>query len=117
MTDHIVDDGDIEWLNAPMTPAEEAAIEMATFNDPYVYDMDTGERKPNPNYGMVSICSAHRTRDMECPRCWVNIYNMFPDYDQKVAEAEAAGKYMCCKCNFVYYKTTDICPSCGEARL
>ena len=37
------------------------------------------------------------------------------EYEAKVAEAEAAGRYTC-PCGFVYYKTVDSCPRCGLGR-
>jgi hypothetical protein len=32
------------------------------------------------------------------------------EWQEKVAAAKAAGLAKCTKCNFVYYKTTDVCP-------
>jgi hypothetical protein len=48
-----------------------------------------------------------------CAACGATPHDLFPDWDEKVAKAEAAGTYRCDNCAFVFYKTTAHCPSCG----
>jgi hypothetical protein len=60
----------------------------------------------------VSICSAHQKPDPNCRLCQLHPRDLFPDWDKKVAEAEAAGTIKCRKCGFEFYLTTDICPKC-----
>ncbi len=61
----------------------------------------------------LSICSIHHEYNKDCKLCNTHPRDVFPDWDKKVAEAEAAGKTTC-KCGFEYYLTTDSCPLCGE---
>jgi hypothetical protein len=64
---------------------------------------------------MSGICSAHATSDPkahpECAACQATMYDIFPDWDEAVKRAEAAGKFQCV-CGFVYYLTTNMCPLC-----
>lgn len=64
----------------------------------------------------MSICSRHQVPDPDCELCNTNIRDASPDYDEKLAEAEAAGIHTCEKCDFVYYKTVDSCPKCYHKR-
>lgn len=41
------------------------------------------------------------------------LVRMFPDWERKVAEAEAAGTETCSACGFTYYRTTTCCPLCN----
>lgn len=41
-----------------------------------------------------------------------DLRRMLPDYDRKLAEAEAAGEHTCEGCGFVFYKTVMNCPRC-----
>ena len=47
-----------------------------------------------------------------CELCQSTPHDLFPDWDEMVAEAEEAGLTTCINCNFEYYQTVDICPSC-----
>jgi uncharacterized OB-fold protein len=62
---------------------------------------------------MASICSLHRDNNPDCPMCQASPTDLFPDYHEKLAEAEAAGRYTC-RCGFVYYRTVDYCPLCSR---
>jgi hypothetical protein len=64
---------------------------------------------------MAKICSLHQGYELTCRLCNTDIREVFPDYDQKVAEAKAAGTHVC-ECGFEYYKTTDTCPLCSKKR-
>lgn len=62
----------------------------------------------------MSVCSnpTHTPeKNPECRACQATMYDLFPDWDQAVARAKAAGKFKC-KCGFVYYLTTNMCPLC-----
>jgi len=59
------------------------------------------------------ICSRHRDHDPGCPMCCADIRDVFPDYDEKVAEAEAAGLHLCA-CGFEHYRTVSFCPRCSR---
>ncbi len=62
---------------------------------------------------MSGLCSAHmRHTEPGCRLCALRPEDVFPDWAQKVAEAEAAGKHACAGCGFVFYLTTDTCPKC-----
>jgi lipopolysaccharide biosynthesis regulator YciM len=65
---------------------------------------------------MSGICSAHRGYISSCKAC-----NTFLDQDPawlaKEALAKAAGKYVCKKCDFTYYKTVSACPKCNALRV
>jgi len=64
----------------------------------------------------MSICSRHQKYQADCKLCNANPRDLFPDWDKKVAEAEAAGLYTCV-CGYEYYLTTDSCPFCGEQKI
>lgn len=59
-----------------------------------------------------SICSMHRIPDPNCDLCNTYGEDVIPHYKEKEAEAERAGKEICAKCGFEFYKTTDACPLC-----
>jgi hypothetical protein len=63
---------------------------------------------------MAGICSAHQHYEPSCRLCNATPHDLFPDWDEKVAEAVLAGERVCPFCRFEYYKTTDMCPSCGH---
>ncbi len=65
--------------------------------------------------GPISICGIHSKPEPNCPRCQTDIRDVIPDYDQKLAEAKAAGEHTC-RCGFVYYKTIAFCPLCETPR-
>lgn len=65
---------------------------------------------------MSGICSHHRHFDPNCHLCKATPHNLFPDWDEKEAEAKAAGTHDC-SCGFTYYRTVDRCPKCGRRRL
>lgn len=52
-----------------------------------------------------------------CPACHATPKDLFPDWDQKCAEADAAGLTRCPKCGFEHYLTSDECPLCGTGVL
>jgi hypothetical protein len=64
---------------------------------------------------MAGICSAHHP-DMGpvegCAACHATPHDLFPDWDEAVARAEAAGTAVCA-CGFEFYRTVDFCPKCG----
>lgn len=62
------------------------------------------------------LCSAHQSRVASCRLCNASPRDLFPDWDQKLAKAKAAGEHKCSACGFVYYKTTFTCPGCSETR-
>jgi hypothetical protein len=62
---------------------------------------------------MTGICSKHQTPASDCVLCNTDIRDVLPDYDKKIAEAEAAGRHTCV-CGFEYFLTTDACPRCGR---
>ena len=57
------------------------------------------------------ICSAHQHHEPGCVQCEADVRDMFPDYDEKKAEAEAAGLHTC-ECGFEHYRTVGFCPRC-----
>ncbi len=68
---------------------------------------------------MAGICSKHHPDigivegiNDKCKLCHVTPHDLFPDWDQKVAEAEAAGEVKCFVCGFKYFATTNNCPLC-----
>lgn len=63
----------------------------------------------------MSLCSAHQDPVPGCRQCEANPRDIFPDWDKKIAEAEAAGRHTC-ECGFVYFKTVDACPLCYLTR-
>ncbi len=64
----------------------------------------------------MSICSKHQKHQADCKLCNSSPRDLFPDWDEKVAEAESEGLY-CCVCGYGYYLTTDHCPVCGEQKI
>lgn len=64
---------------------------------------------------MAGICSRHVDAEPGCELCAIDIRDVLPDYDKKLAEAKAAGEHKC-ECGFTYFKTTDTCPLCSRAR-
>ena len=62
----------------------------------------------------MSVCSIHQTPVADCPGCQDSPQDIFPDWDEKVREAEEAGTTDCEHCEFTYYKTTTSCPRCGK---
>lgn len=61
---------------------------------------------------MAGICSAHQGFDPDCRLCGLEGRDILPDYDAKMAEAEAAGRTTCA-CGYVHYRTISLCPLCG----
>ena len=66
---------------------------------------------------MASICSRHFEYDSECRLCHIDVRDVLPDYERKLAEAEAAGTEECVGCGFAYYRTIDSCPLCDTGRV
>ena len=64
----------------------------------------------------MSLCSHHLEPVPGCRLCHAHPRDIFPDWDAKVAEAEAAGVTTCARCGFEYYRTTQHCPKCGAPR-
>lgn len=64
---------------------------------------------------MAGICSAHQKPDPSCKLCRTHPRELFPNWDAKVKEAQAAGTMKCRKCGFEFYLTTDICPKCSAS--
>lgn len=62
----------------------------------------------------MSLCSAHRTPEPDCRLCQAKPSDLFPDWDEKKAQAESTGMHTCAKCGFVFYKTSCICPMCNH---
>lgn len=62
---------------------------------------------------MTMMCSRHQEAREGCVACHTHPRDVLPDYDAKVAEAEAAGTTMCELCGMVYYRTASICPLCS----
>lgn len=65
---------------------------------------------------MSGICSRHRHHESGCRLCNTEARDILPDFDRKLAEAEAAGRQKCPGCGFVYYRTVEACPLCGRPR-
>ena len=63
---------------------------------------------------MAGICSRHQGNDPDCAACQAEPRDLFPDWDEKLAEAEAAGRIHCPECGYEFYLTTRDCPLCGE---
>ena len=61
---------------------------------------------------MSGLCSRHKHHEPGCRLCNTSPTDIFPNWEQKVAEAEAAGKHRCMGCGFVYYLTVNACPKC-----
>jgi hypothetical protein len=63
---------------------------------------------------MAGVCSAHfgDVPVAGCGPCHTTPGDLFPNWDEKVAEAEAKGEHTCAKCQFVFYLTVDTCPLC-----
>lgn len=66
---------------------------------------------------ITSICGVHAVPDADCQMCRTDITELIPNYHTLVEQAEKAGRHECTKCEFVYYKTVDMCPSCGHERI
>lgn len=64
---------------------------------------------------MANICSRHQRYEKDCKLCNSDVRDLFPDWNDKVAEAEAAGS-VTCECGFEYYLTVNDCPMCGNVR-
>ena len=62
---------------------------------------------------MAGICGRHRERVETCRLCNLTPSDILPDWDKKVAEAEAAGLHNCEHCGFTYYLTCNMCPKCN----
>lgn len=62
---------------------------------------------------MSGICSRHQENEPTCSACQAHPSDLLPDYDRKVAEAEAVGLVTCHHCEFRYYLTTWHCPKCS----
>lgn len=65
-------------------------------------------------WGMAGMCSRHQDNDPNCPTCQLKPEDVLPDYEKKLAEAEAAGRVICPECDYEFYLTTHDCPLCGE---
>lgn len=65
---------------------------------------------------MSGLCSAHQDHVSGCLACEAKPEDLFPDWQEMLAEAHAAGKHTC-DCGFEFYKTTNICPLCGKDSL
>jgi len=70
---------------------------------------------------MSGICSAHRSTTPApgcagCAACAVEPADVFPDWERKCAEAEAAGEHVCTGCKFKFYRTVRACPACNLER-
>lgn len=70
---------------------------------------------------MANMCSAHHPSlgPVEgCDLCHTHPRDVFPDWDKKLAEAEARGNATCEHCGFVRYRgpdsLLDCCPKCGR---
>lgn len=63
---------------------------------------------------MSGICSRHWNYDPDCRMCNTDVRELLPDYDEKVREAEEAGKVDCGACGFTFYRTTKTCPLCSR---
>ena len=57
----------------------------------------------------MSICSEHMLgkEDPNCPRCRAELE--FELFDDRIVT--------CSSCNFVFYKSTDICPKCQTENI
>jgi hypothetical protein len=64
---------------------------------------------------MAGICSEHQKPHPACKLCHTHPRELFPNWDEKVAEAEAAGTTKCAKCGFEFFLTVDMCPKCAMA--
>lgn len=63
---------------------------------------------------MAGLCSKHwNFKDPDCALCSATPADIFPDWEQKVKQAEEAGTYKC-SCGFTYYLTSNSCPLCGK---
>jgi len=61
---------------------------------------------------LSGLCSRHWHSEPGCHTCALKAEDVFPDWTQVVAKAEAAGKHECAGCGFVFYLTIDTCPKC-----
>jgi hypothetical protein len=64
----------------------------------------------------TGVCSRHKFRDPDCKACSTEPEDIFPDWEEKLAEAEAAGEVTCTACRFIYYAVVDRCPLCSALR-
>jgi hypothetical protein len=62
---------------------------------------------------MAGVCSAHRKKEPGCKLCATHPREIFPNWDKKVKEAQAAGTMKCAKCGFEFYLTINMCPKCS----
>jgi hypothetical protein len=60
------------------------------------------------------MCSAHRQPMPGCVACHTQPREVFPDWDRKLAEAEASGQWQCPKDGFEWYGTIKECLICGH---
>lgn len=49
----------------------------------------------------------------DCVACQTHPRALFPDWDSKVKEAEAAGPVKCGVCGFKFFRTINMCPKCS----
>jgi hypothetical protein len=62
---------------------------------------------------MAGICSIHKKPDPHCSLCKAHPRDIFPDWDAKLKEAEAAGTMRCAVCGFEFFRTINMCPKCA----
>jgi hypothetical protein len=78
-------------------------------------------KSPRVNYGaegkLMSMCSKHSQKRPDCRLCNTDPRDVFPNWDEKLARAKAAGIEHCLGCGFDYYRTTSSCPKCGRRRM
>lgn len=72
-----------------------------------------GPEGPRRGAAVSGICSRHQGHDPECDLCAIDPREALGGerYDEKAAEAEAAGLHRC-ECGFEYYRTVSFCPKC-----
>jgi len=67
---------------------------------------------------MAGLCSRHHPNlgvVEGCDLCHASPADLFPDWEERLAEAKAAGLHTCERCSFEYYQyyfTSHICPLC-----
>jgi hypothetical protein len=61
---------------------------------------------------MAGLCSTHRKADPDCALCKAHPREIFPNWDEKLKEAQAAGTTRCSACSFEYFRTVLSCPKC-----
>jgi hypothetical protein len=63
---------------------------------------------------MAGLCSIHQKADPSCSLCQAHPRDIFPNWDEKLKQAKAAGTVKCSNCGFEFFRTVIACPKCNR---